>query len=184
MSTSAPRVVFSAAFEGLFSKDVRSRIAPEFKPQLLKLGINLDKPFNPAYPVEVWANAVAATSRHLYPTATAEEAQRLIGRDTIAGFGETMVGKAMFAMLRLIGITRTLERSARSYAASSNYTQVTLTKTGPTSYDFQLNEMHTLPQFDMGIVEGMLTYLGAKQLNVTLKSKNVDGFTLHLEWSS
>lgn len=184
MSASQPRVVFATAFEGLFSKDVRARLAPEFKPELLKLGVNLDKPFNPAYPVEVWAAVVDAVGKHLYPTLSREEAQRRVGRDTIEGFGHTVVGKALFAMLRLIGLTRAIERSTRSYASSANYTQIKLTKTGPTSFDFEMNELHTLPQFDMGIIEGMLAFLGAKNFEVTVKSRNADGFTLHLTWSA
>ena len=79
---------------------------------------------------------------------------------------------------------RSVERAARTYASTNNYTKVTLNRVGPTSFDFHLNEKHTLPEYDMGVVEGVLEHVGAKTPVVTLSSQDPEGFTLRLEWTS
>ncbi|MFO0601435.1 MAG: DUF2378 family protein [Myxococcaceae bacterium] len=176
------RVVFSQGFEGLFSKDIRARVTPEFDAALRKLGIALDKPFQAAYPIELWAECVELASKHVYPDLPRPDAYRRLGADTIQGFGQTFIGKAVFGMLKLIGPVRAIERATRNYASTNNYTKVTLTRTSPTSFHFHLNEKHTLPEFDMGVVEEMLRYLGAAEPRVTLVQQDPEGFTMNLEW--
>lgn len=177
-----PRVVFGQGFEGLFCPELRARLTPSLVEQLARLGVNIHKPFNPAYTIETWQQTIELLARELYPTQSMGDAQKDLGRITLRGYGETLVGKALFAMLRIIGPVRAIERAARSYASTNNYTQVTLTRTGPNEYDFGINEKHTLPEYDMGVSEAMLEYLGVKDGRVTLVSKDAEGFTMHLSW--
>ncbi|MBL8916114.1 MAG: DUF2378 family protein [Archangium sp.] len=181
-SSTETRVVFASGFEGLFSKDFRKRLTPALIAELKALGVNIEKPFNPAYTVETWASVINACSRHIYPELSLPDASWKLGRDTVDGFAHTMIGKALFTMMKLIGPARSLERSMRSYASTNNYTKVTLQRTGPTSYDFGLNEKHTLPQYDMGVVEWLLQMCGAKNVSVTLTTHDAEGFMAQLTW--
>ena len=178
------RVVFGSGFEALFSKDFRNRVSPQLEKELSALGVRLDRAFNPAYPVEVWASVLSLCARHLYREDSLPEAYRKLGRSTVVGFGETFMGKALFPLQRLIGPVRALDRAARSYASTNNYTKVVLTQMGPTSFDFYLNEKHTLPEYDMGVIEEMLTHLRVPSPRVTLKTQDADGFTMRLEWTA
>ena len=67
-----------------------------------------------------------------------------------------------------------VERAAR--ASANNYTKVGLKRPGPTSFEFTLNEKHTLPEYDMGVLEN----LGARRPQVTL----LERLTLKLEWTA
>ncbi|MFZ5445998.1 MAG: DUF2378 family protein [Myxococcota bacterium] len=176
------RIVFGQGFEGLFSREVRALLTPACKDELDRLGVHLDRPFLPGYSVELWAQTVELVARHIYPDETREAAYWKLGRSTVHGFGETLIGKAAFAFMKLTGPVRSVERAARNYANTNNYTVVKLSRTGPTSFDFHLNEQHTIPEFDMGVVEAILEYVGAKHVAVTLVSKDTEGFTMHLEW--
>ena len=178
------RVVFASGFDSLFSKELRSKVTPACTAELQAAGLRLDKPFQPAYPIEVWAAAVAAVSKHVYPEDSAPEACRKLGRSTIVGFCETLVGRALFPLLRLIGPVRALDRAARNYAATNNYTKVVLTRVGPSCFDFYLNEKHTLPAFDIGVLEEALHQLHVKTPSVTLRSQDAEGFTMRLEWTA
>lgn len=184
MSSTETRVVFASGFDGLFSKEFRKRVTPALVSELKSLGVNIEKPFNPAYTVETWAAVINACSRHLYPELSLPDASWQLGRDTVDGFAHTLIGKAIFGMMKIIGPARSLERSMRSYASTNNYTKVELNRTGPTSYDFTLNEKHTLPQYDMGALEWMLQMCGAKNVTVTLVKQDPEGFIFHLAWEN
>lgn len=177
------RLVFNSGFESLFSKEIRARVSPAMNEELKALGLRLDKPFLPAYPIEIWAQVVASCARHVYPEDSAPAAFLKLGRSTIVGFCETLVGRALFPLLRLIGPVRAIDRAARNYAATNNYTKVTLTRVGPASFDFYLNEKHTLPEFDIGVLEEALIQLHVKSPQVRLVSQDAEGFTMRLEWT-
>lgn len=181
---SGERIVFASGFEGLFSKDLRAQVTPAIDAELRKLGVVIDRPFLPGYPVEKWAEVVELLARTLHAGESREAAYWKLGRSTVSGFGETLIGKAAFAFMKLVGPVRSVERAARNYANTNNYTVVGLNRTGPTSFDFHLNEKHTLPEFDMGVVEAILEHVGAKQPVVTLVDKDAEGFTMHLEWQA
>ena len=178
------RVVFNSGFESLFSKEIRAKVTPAMDGELKAGGVNLSKPFLPAYPIDIWAAAVANCAKHVYPEDSTPDAYRKLGKSTIVGFCETLAGRALFPLLRLIGPVRALDRAARNYAATNNYTKVTLTRVAPTSFDFYLNEKHTLPEYDMGVLEEALKQLHVKSPQVTLRSQDIEGFTMRLEWNA
>ncbi len=180
--TTETRVVFGSGFEALFSADFRARVTPELDAALRGIGVRLDKPFNPGYPIETWAQTLTLMSKHLYSELSLAEASRQLGRATVDGFEHTFLGKASFPLMRLIGVARSIERAARSYASTNNYTKVVLTRLSQTSFDFYLNEKHTLPQYDMGVVERMLELLKAKEPTVVLQSQDAEGFVMRLAW--
>jgi uncharacterized protein (TIGR02265 family) len=180
---SEQRVVFSSGFESLFSRELRALITPSLDAALKQLGVHLDKPFLPAYPIETWTAVVELLARELYPQDSPQSAQWKLGRSTIEGFTHTIIGKAAFGFLRLIGPVRSVERAARSYANTNNYTKVELKRIGDTAFEFKLNEKHTLPEYDMGVVEAVLEHVGAKMPQVTLLAKDAESFTLKVEWA-
>lgn len=177
------RVVFASGFDSLFSKEIRAKLTPAITAELQAAGVRLDKSFQPAYPIEVWTAAVDVLCKRLYPEDSMPEACRKLGRSTIVGFCETLVGRALFPLLRLIGPVRALDRIERNYAATNNYTKVVLTRVGPTCFDFHLNEKHTMPQFDMGVLEEALEQLKVANPRVTLRTQDAEGFTMRLEWT-
>ncbi|MBL8910165.1 MAG: DUF2378 family protein [Archangium sp.] len=179
--SSEPRVVFAAGFDSLFSKEVRARVTPALEAELLALGVNLKKPFNPAYPVEAWAGSVKACAKHLFPDAKGNEGFFELGRLTMRGFRETLIGAAIFGVMRLIGPARTLERSARTYASASNYTQVSLKRLSESSYEMGLNEAHTPPEYDMGVIDQAIELLGVKP-SVKLLNASSEGFLMLVSW--
>lgn len=181
--TTETRVVFGSGFDSLFSPEFRARVTPQLDTALRALGLRLDKPFNPAYPIETWAGTLELMAKHLYGELPTGDAYRQLGRSTIDGFEHTFLGKASFPLMRLIGIARSVERATRSYASTNNYTKVTLTRLSPTSFDFYLNEKHTLPDYDMGVIERVLELLKAKDAKVTLQSRDAEGFVMRLSWS-
>lgn len=184
MAAEPPRVIFGTSFDSLFSSDLRAHITPTLDAEFKKLGVNLSKPFQPAYAIEVWVEIIELLCKHLYPKDSRETAQWKLGRSTIEGFVHTLIGKAAFAFMRLVGPVRSVERAARTYANTNNYTKIDLKRIAPTAFEFTLNEKHTLPEYDMGILEAVLEHVGAKQPHVTLLKRDAESFTLKLEWTA
>lgn len=178
----AEQVVFASSFEGLFSKDLRALVTPTLDAELRKRGLALDKPFQPAYPVAKWAEVLEVLARHLHAADAREAAYWKLGRATVHGYSQTLLGRAAVAMMKLIGPVRTLERATRSFANTNNYTVATLTRVGPTEFDLHLNATATPPQFDMGVVEAILEQVGVQELQVSLVGQDPAGFTMHLTW--
>ncbi len=178
----APRLVFSQGFESLFHPEFCKGVTPAMKEEFKAIGLDIDRKLLPGYPVETWAKTLEICAKHLYPSLPYEDAALELGRGAIDGFMHTIGGKAAFFAMRLIGVARSIERAARTYAVTSNYQQVKLTRLSATSFDFYLNENVAPPEFDMGIVGRTLEELGAKNSTVTLVSRDAEGFTMRLTW--
>ncbi len=181
---SETRVVYHSAYESLFTPALRGRITSSIEDELRAAGVDLKKKFDPVYPLPVWLETLRILARSFHPTLTFEAACVLLGRDTIDGFTGTLVGRASFAALRVIGVRRAVERAARTYAVTNNYTRVTLTPVGPTSYDFHMNEFDVPAEFDVGVLGRCLELLGASAPQVTVTARDETGFTLRLSWAA
>ena len=175
-------LVFASSFEGLFHAELRKRITPALALALRNEGVVLDKPFLPAYPVAVWARALALCVEHLFPEDAPELAYRKLGRSTIEGYGQTLIGRAAMALMKVLGPARSLERATRTFASANNYTRVRLDRLGQTAFDLHINATKTPPEFDLGVVETVLLSVGAQDLSVTLQSQDATGFTMRLTW--
>lgn len=117
----AEPVVFATAFEGLFERGVGPRLNERAKEQLFGIGVDVSKPFLPAYTVEQWVEAIRIASECLYPELPKDEAEFQLGRDFVAGVKHTVIGRAMFAYGVAVGPRRTMERMSSNFRYCNNY---------------------------------------------------------------
>jgi hypothetical protein len=75
-------------FEGLYVKVLKPTGA--FRDDLAKAGFDVQA-LRPEYPMDVWVACLDVTAKHLHPTLERFAAWRLIGRDFITGFLDTIV---------------------------------------------------------------------------------------------
>lgn len=114
-------VFFSQAMEGLYVRGLG--VTPDSSlGRLLKAeGIDLGKPLQVAYPWAVWDRAVLVAAAHVHPTLPLADAVAELGRSFLLGYGHTLVGRAVFATARVIGVERTLMRMDRNNRTASNF---------------------------------------------------------------
>src|SRR5262249_52387161 len=110
MASNEPRYDFAVAYEGLFHRGLGSSLTPRLKARLRAAGLDLDRPFEPAYPADRWPIFLRMTAEELFPAVPIGDALRKMGERFFLGYVETLVGKAMLAAMRVIGPMRSLGR--------------------------------------------------------------------------
>jgi uncharacterized protein (TIGR02265 family) len=115
-------VIFSQVVEALFKHVIkRERFDADTRRRLKTIGIDLDQPFLVAYSVPTWFAAIRVCAEVLYPDLPSEQARYRLGRQLVDGYGQTTMGRAVFAMLRMLGWERSLTRISRGLQSGSNF---------------------------------------------------------------
>ena len=99
------------------------------------------------------------------------------------GFRETMLGRAVLSLLRVLGPRRALGRATQNFRSSNNYTETRLTELGPRHFELWLNEVGSLPTFSAGLIHGGLKVSGARDIRIDLAGYDGHACTYHIQWS-
>jgi uncharacterized protein (TIGR02265 family) len=98
------------------------------------------------------------------------------------GYRETMVGGAVFGMLKLLGPKRMLLRTQKNFRSGNNYTDVRFTEVGPTVMDMWMNEPGPLRHFSAGIIEAGMRFSGAPETRVEVRAFDDASVTYRISW--
>lgn len=165
-------VVFTSAYESLL-RALGDRLDPAAKARFRAHGVDLDRPLLPAYPLATWIRSLEVACELIAPGQSREVQTHLLGRRIVLSFAETTVGKATFALLRIIGPHRGLERMRRSLRMSNNYSETTLER-GPDGYELWCN-LVSFPHYYRGLFEAGLESVGARDVEVKVLSHDAAG---------
>jgi uncharacterized protein (TIGR02265 family) len=158
--------------EALFKHAIKDRLDADARRRLRTIGIDVDQPFLVAYSVPAWFAAVGVCSEVLYPGVPSAEARYLIGRRVVDGYGQTAMGRAVFAMLRMLGWQRSLARIPRGLQSGTNFltAHTRFLDGGELEVTFEvLPEFHAAlgaqpgidPHFMNGNMDAMMALVGA-----------------------
>lgn len=158
-------LIFSQTVEGLFRalEPLSEANCARFR----ALGVDPRAPLSPAYPVEVWLTLMKAAVEVNEPEAPFDEALERLGRKFVDGYGETMLGKAMLAVLRVMGPTWALSRLRRTLSTGSNFFESQLVERGAGEVELWINRV-TWPAWYLGLVARGLERAGARNVQVSL----------------
>ncbi|MFN7133736.1 MAG: DUF2378 family protein, partial [Myxococcales bacterium] len=134
------QLVFGHNFEGLYLRGLASRLTPELRKELLKLGVDLNR-LLPGYPVEIWMAGLRLTARMLHQGLPPHAAYQQLGQVFMRGYFETMLGKALLAILRVIGPERTFKRMTQNFRTGNNFNEVTSTVLAPGHAEMWINHV-------------------------------------------
>lgn len=165
------KLIFSSSVEPLI-KVSWEKLKPETKQKLNGLRLGPPHKLEPAYPAEVWANAVKLMSADLFPNLPAEEQHRALGLATVLQFTEGMLGKAMFSAARLFGARRTLERLSHNLRSGANFIETRFTIVGSDSYELWLSDVTDVPGFYAGILSAGAAKIEAWPDRIEIKHRD------------
>lgn len=167
------RAMFKANLEKL-SRDGVRKVAAE--------GIDPTQKLLPAYPAETWARCAQALAQDLYPGVEMVEATRRVARNTVDAFAHELIGKAMFALCRLIGPERTARRMTQNFRSGSNFVDTSLTRINdaPLTNELWINDVSGLPGFYLGLLEGGVEHTAGKTWAVSLARTDGPAAVYHL----
>jgi uncharacterized protein (TIGR02265 family) len=176
-------LIFSHSLQGLVSRTFPGGVPPELKEKLRTVGVDLDRKLLPAYPRETWARCIALVAQVAFPHERREVTWRRAGERMIDGYQETLIGRAMFSTLRLLGPRRMLQRMQKNFRSGNNYTEARVTDIAPAVMEVWLNETdEVLRHFTLGLVLAGMRAGGALEPRVELTGTDSQGFTLRASW--
>ena len=176
-------LVFNNSVQGLFSRTFPDGAPPELKAQLRAVGVDLDKPLLPAYPTTTWSRCIQLGAQAAFPDERREVAWRKLGERMIDGYKDSMIGKAMFSMLQVLGPRRMLQRAQKNFRTGNNYSEVRVSDVSPTELELWFNETDdVLRHFTAGLVLAGLRASGTEDPQVDIIDKDAKGFTVRASW--
>jgi uncharacterized protein (TIGR02265 family) len=149
-------LVFSPTIEELFVRRLGPRITPALRDQLRDLGLDLDKPLLPAYPLAAFDAALEVIATSVFSELPRAEAFRELGRLQVDAFAETLLGRASFQLMKLVSLTVFLNRQTRAWRNANNFIQTRLTESGPQTWEVWVNDVGRFPEVIQGILKAAL----------------------------
>lgn len=174
------RLWFDQAIEGLWLRALGGRVTPALRASLKDAGLDLDR-LLPGYPAATVARCVKLTAAALFPGQPEDDALREVGRLFLTGYQQTLIGRAVLQVLKLIGPRRSLQRMQTNFR-SVNYVKTRFTELGPTRAEVWFNHVDGMPAYFAGIIEQGGVLSGAKAVTVTWQEKDGGGAFL-VEWT-
>lgn len=175
-------LIFEQTIEALFLRALHGRLTPECKAKLRQAGLDVDQKLRPAYPFDAWMKFLRIASEELYPQETLEQGTWKLGEAYIEGFRETMLGRAVLSMLRVLGPRRALMRATQNFRAGNNYTESKLKELGPGQFELWMNEVGAYPAFTAGIIHAGLRVAGAQDIVVDMTGYDGHACTYRINW--
>ncbi|PTL79111.1 DUF2378 family protein [Vitiosangium sp. GDMCC 1.1324] len=176
-------LVFEQTIEAVFVRALHGRIPPGCKVRLRQVGLDLDQKLRPAYPFDAWMQFLRITAEELYPGEPLETGAFKIGEACIDGFRETMLGRAVLSLLRVLGPRRALMRATQNFRAGNNYTESRLKELSPRQFELWMNEVGSLPSFTAGILHAGLRTAGADNIRIDMTGYDGHACTYCISWS-
>ncbi len=175
------KVVFEHTMESIL-RVLGSPPPPEQSAELALLGVDLSKPLLAAYPVETYVAVMDYIARKRWPELSEEDAGQELGRAFMLAYRQTLMGKAVFALTRLIGPHRTLDRITRNFRTANNFTETQLERVGPATYVLRFSYV-TRVGYLQGLLIEALDGAGARGLVVNPISSGETGATFRITWT-
>ncbi|MBL8914994.1 MAG: DUF2378 family protein [Archangium sp.] len=176
------KLIFAQTFEGLL-RSLSGKLTPQLVQGMRERGVDAEHALESSYPMETFIAVVHYLAGELHPALPLEEGVAVLGRGFLDGFGETMIGRAMLAMLRIIGPHNSLKRLTQEFRTGNNYSETRLVQRGERSYDLWVNELR-MPGWYVGVVSRGLELAGARGSTVQLQSRDAVGGTFRVEWTA
>lgn len=175
-------LVFEQTIEALFVRALGGRLTPECRARLRQAGLDVNQKIKPAYPFESWMMFIRIAAEELFPGEPLPLATFKLGEAYVEGFRQTMLGRAVMSLLRVLGPRRTIARATQNFRAGNNYTETRITELGPCQFDVWMNEVGDFPEFTSGIMQAGLRMAGAKELRVEALDYDGHACTYRLTW--
>jgi uncharacterized protein (TIGR02265 family) len=146
-----------------------------------RFGAYLGKPSQPVLVSNAFVDFVC---QEAFPTLSLPEARRKLGRLSVAQYQQSILGRVMFAPLRLMGFERLLRQTPRQYAATTNYGTRWVAELGPRHWRFDCEDELIHPESIVGNLEAIAESLNVPQLRVVFTLRAPRHYSFDITWGS
>lgn len=170
-------LVFSQTVEGLLR--ALGPLDADTREKFRALGFDPAR-LEPAYPVERYVALQRLAVERFAGDVPFSLGIETLGRRFVDGYGETLIGRAVLASLKLLGPRRTLERLTRTLSTGTSFFATKLTETSPGVWQLWLNRV-TYPGWYVGLIRRGLELAGAHDIDLKVLHHEGPGLGLTLE---
>jgi uncharacterized protein (TIGR02265 family) len=176
------RLVFAHTVEGLLLRGVAGMLTDKLRTRLRGAGLDLASKLRPAYTYAEWTEFVRLSAEELFPDLPWPAAYRTLGERLIDGYRETLLGRAVMAIVKLRGPAKAIQRTQHSFRSGNNYTEARVEHIDGTSAVLWMNETGDVRMLTAGIIHAALRAAGAQHPLVEVKRFDEAGTTYALKW--
>jgi uncharacterized protein (TIGR02265 family) len=177
------RAVFSQVVEALLTHGLKGQLSPRLRERLRQAGLDVDRPLLPVYPATLWMRCLALIVEETYPGLPPEQGFRRLAEAHVEGYGRTLIGRAVYRIMKLLGPRRMVQRLPQTLADTDNYTEATLEAQGPTAYVLRMNSVMEWPGYAEALLESLLRVAGAESPRVVKTRVEAESTTYLLTWA-
>ena len=177
----AEKLVFNQTFEA-FIRALGSALTEDSKAGFKAIGFDVDARLMPAYPFETWLKTMELGARLLSPNASREQQFYTLGYRIVGSYGETLLGRALVAMMRIIGPRRSLGRMTRNLRTANNFTEVTAEDQPHGGMRVSCSPVVS-PEFFRGMFTAAVEASGGSQVEVEVISFEDSRASYSVRWS-
>lgn len=175
-------LVWGHTVEGLV-RCGKPRATPKWAQRLLGAGLDVNQKVATAYTRNQWRDFIFISAEELFE-GTMEARLEQLGAAFIDEYAQTFLGRAVAAVVRLIGPKRAIERMTKSLRSGNNYSQTRATFTGPRRAEFWLNETLGAPSYICGALTAVLKLSGTPSVRLRLLETDGQAATFEIEWDA
>jgi uncharacterized protein (TIGR02265 family) len=175
-------MMFAHTVEALFLRAFAGEVSERCRERLRQVGIDLERPLLPAYPVATWVAALEVAAAELLPHLTREAAYLQLGRRIVDGYVHTMLGRPLTTLGRLLGPHRVLEGMTHMLRTANNFQLTRLQLPGPEEAQLWVNTRVPVATYYQGLLSSMLERCGVSALEVEPGQSTGDGYRYTIRW--
>lgn len=177
------RLVFGHTAEGLFIRGLKVHQRPVLKAKLKAAGFDADQKMEPASPYDAWCRFLDVAISEQPSGSSRDEALTRMGEALAEGSFVTVVGKALLALVKVIGPRRALARMRQNFRTGNNDSESKFEELGPGHCRPWLNERDHDRAMSRGTIRKGVELAGAKNLTVEIAAFDDTGTTSEAKWT-
>jgi uncharacterized protein (TIGR02265 family) len=174
------KLVWGHTVEGLI-RCGKPRSTPKWVERMRGAGLDLEKPVAAVYTRDQWSQFLKITADELFEGPMELRLEEM-GSAFIDEYAKTFLGRAVAAVISVIGMKRAIERMTKSLRSGNNYSETKATFTGPRRAEFWLNDSLGMPSYICGALAAVLRRTGTESVRVTTLSTNGMEVILEITW--
>lgn len=176
-------IVFDNTVDGLFRRALGRTMTARCKERLKAAGLDLDAKLKPAYPRLQYYEFVNIAAEELYPRLSRDDAHYELGKQFVAGFQETLLGKAVVSLVKLLGPRKTLAKMTQNMQSSNNYMKTTLLEIDGNEYEIVLSQVSGAPRYFEGVLLRAIELSGGQNAVVKPTRGEGPGYSYRCSWT-
>jgi uncharacterized protein (TIGR02265 family) len=166
------RLVYSNSFEAL-QRALGATLTERTRQRYRELGVDFTK-LDSAYALETWVKSLGLAAELLAPGSPLDHSTYVVGTRILRSYAETTVGKALMALLRVIGPKRGLDRLTKTLQTAGNYVETRAKELAPGRFELWVNHVN-FPHYYRGLFVAGLELAGGKRAEVKVLSHQPAG---------